>query len=56
VFARIAGESAFDGHQLAGLCGPGLATKLSRAALVVAAVAVNEGRENWRGEGCCSTC
>jgi divalent metal cation (Fe/Co/Zn/Cd) transporter len=26
------------------------------AALVVAAVAVKEGRESWRGEGCCSTC
>ncbi|CAN5765416.1 hypothetical protein BH18ACT13_BH18ACT13_00100 [soil metagenome] len=23
------------------------------AALVVAAVAVREGRESWRGEGCC---
>jgi Cation efflux family len=26
------------------------------AALVVAAVAVREARESWRGEGCCSTC
>jgi divalent metal cation (Fe/Co/Zn/Cd) transporter len=26
------------------------------AALVVAAVAVNEGRETWRGEGCCAGC
>jgi divalent metal cation (Fe/Co/Zn/Cd) transporter len=26
------------------------------AALVVAAVAVKEGRESWRGEGCCATC
>ena len=26
------------------------------AALVVAAVAVKEGRESWRGEGCCTTC
>jgi divalent metal cation (Fe/Co/Zn/Cd) transporter len=26
------------------------------AALVVAAVAVKEGRESWRGEGCCGTC
>ncbi|MGH3117984.1 MAG: cation transporter [Gaiellales bacterium] len=26
------------------------------AALVVSAVAVKEGRESWRGEGCCSTC
>ncbi len=26
------------------------------AALVVAAVAVKEGRESWRGEGCCSAC
>jgi divalent metal cation (Fe/Co/Zn/Cd) transporter len=25
------------------------------AALVVAAVAVREGRESWRGEGCCNT-
>ena len=25
-------------------------------ALVVAAVAVKEGRESWRGEGCCSGC
>jgi len=26
------------------------------AALVVAAVAVREGRESWRGEGCCPSC
>jgi divalent metal cation (Fe/Co/Zn/Cd) transporter len=26
------------------------------AALVVAAVALREGRESWRGEGCCVTC
>ena len=26
------------------------------AALVVAAVAVKEGRETWRGEGCCASC
>jgi divalent metal cation (Fe/Co/Zn/Cd) transporter len=26
------------------------------AALVVAAVAVREGRESWRGEGCCDLC
>ena len=26
------------------------------AALVIAAVAANEGRESWRGEGCCDTC
>jgi divalent metal cation (Fe/Co/Zn/Cd) transporter len=26
------------------------------AALVVAAVAVKEGRESWRGEGCCAAC
>jgi divalent metal cation (Fe/Co/Zn/Cd) transporter len=26
------------------------------AALVIAAVAVREGRESWRGEGCCDTC
>ena len=26
------------------------------AALVVAAVAVKEGRESWRGEGCCTNC
>lgn len=26
------------------------------AALVVAAVAVREGIESWRGEGCCATC
>jgi divalent metal cation (Fe/Co/Zn/Cd) transporter len=26
------------------------------AALVVAAVAVKEGRESWRGEGCCAGC
>jgi divalent metal cation (Fe/Co/Zn/Cd) transporter len=26
------------------------------AALVIAAVAVNEGRESWRGEGCCDAC
>ena len=26
------------------------------AALVVAAVAVREGRETWRGEGCCASC
>ena len=26
------------------------------AALVVAAVAIKEGRESWRGEGCCASC
>jgi divalent metal cation (Fe/Co/Zn/Cd) transporter len=26
------------------------------AALVIAGVAVREGRESWRGEGCCETC
>jgi divalent metal cation (Fe/Co/Zn/Cd) transporter len=26
------------------------------AALVIAAVAVHEGRESWRGEGCCDVC
>ena len=26
------------------------------AALVVAAVAIKEGRESWRGEGCCANC
>jgi divalent metal cation (Fe/Co/Zn/Cd) transporter len=26
------------------------------AALVIAAVAFNEGRESWRGEGCCDAC
>ncbi|HEX6702778.1 MAG TPA: cation transporter, partial [Gaiellaceae bacterium] len=26
------------------------------AALVIAAVAVQEGRETWRGEGCCDHC
>ncbi len=26
------------------------------AALLIAAVAVKEGRESWRGEGCCATC
>ena len=26
------------------------------AALVIAGVAVREGIESWRGEGCCSTC
>jgi len=26
------------------------------AALVVAGVAVREGLQTWRGEGCCSTC
>jgi hypothetical protein len=26
------------------------------AALVVAAVAVKEGRESWRGKGCCASC
>jgi divalent metal cation (Fe/Co/Zn/Cd) transporter len=26
------------------------------AALVIAAVALHEGRESWRGEGCCDTC
>jgi divalent metal cation (Fe/Co/Zn/Cd) transporter len=26
------------------------------AALFIAAVAVKEGRESWRGEGCCDTC
>jgi hypothetical protein len=26
------------------------------AALMIAAVAVKEGRESWRGEGCCAGC
>jgi hypothetical protein len=26
------------------------------AALVIAAVALHEGRESWRGESCCDTC
>jgi hypothetical protein len=26
------------------------------AALFIAAVAVKEGRESWRGEGCCDRC
>jgi divalent metal cation (Fe/Co/Zn/Cd) transporter len=26
------------------------------AALLIAAVAVREGRESWRGEGCCTAC
>jgi divalent metal cation (Fe/Co/Zn/Cd) transporter len=26
------------------------------AALVIAAIAVREGRESWRGEGCCDAC
>ena len=26
------------------------------AALVIAAVAVKEGRESWRGDGCCDVC
>lgn len=26
------------------------------AALVIAVVAVKEGRESWRGEGCCASC
>jgi hypothetical protein len=26
------------------------------AALTIAAVAVKEGRESWRGEGCCTSC
>ncbi len=26
------------------------------AALVIAAVAVREGVESWRGEGCCNNC
>ena len=26
------------------------------AALVIAAVAIREGRETWRGEGCCESC
>jgi divalent metal cation (Fe/Co/Zn/Cd) transporter len=26
------------------------------AALVIATVALREGRESWRGEGCCATC
>jgi divalent metal cation (Fe/Co/Zn/Cd) transporter len=26
------------------------------AALIIAAVAVKEGRESWRGEGCCNAC
>jgi divalent metal cation (Fe/Co/Zn/Cd) transporter len=28
----------------------------SVAALVIAAAAVKEGRESWRGEGCCANC
>jgi divalent metal cation (Fe/Co/Zn/Cd) transporter len=26
------------------------------AALIIAAVALREGRESWRGEGCCDAC
>ena len=26
------------------------------AALVIAAIALREGRESWRGEGCCDSC
>jgi hypothetical protein len=26
------------------------------AALVIAAVAVKEGHESWRGDGCCDFC
>ena len=26
------------------------------AALVIAVVALKEGRESWRGEGCCDAC
>jgi divalent metal cation (Fe/Co/Zn/Cd) transporter len=26
------------------------------AALVIAAVALREGRQSWRGEGCCDVC
>ena len=26
------------------------------AALVIATVALREGRESWRGEGCCDSC
>ena len=26
------------------------------AALAIAAVALKEGRESWRGEGCCDSC
>ena len=26
------------------------------AALVIAAIALREGRESWRGEGCCDVC
>ena len=26
------------------------------AALAIAALAIREGRESWRGEGCCATC
>ena len=26
------------------------------AALVIAAIALREGRESWRGEGCCDAC
>ena len=26
------------------------------AALLIAAVALREGRESWRGEGCCDAC
>jgi divalent metal cation (Fe/Co/Zn/Cd) transporter len=26
------------------------------AALVIAAVAIKEGGESWRGDGCCGTC
>ena len=28
----------------------------SAAALVIAAVALKEGRDSWRGEGCCASC
>jgi hypothetical protein len=28
----------------------------ARAALVIAAVALREGRESWRGEACCDSC
>ena len=44
---------------LAGLLGDALAGLWwldPVAALVVAAVAVREGRESWRGEGCCAAC
>jgi hypothetical protein len=44
-------SSACSGNALLGLWWLGPA-----AALVVAAVAVKEGRESWRGEGFCASC